>query len=430
MKNFKWWQAVCMALLGAALTGCGSNNNSSGSASLRVANATLTHSSLNVLVNGAASVASVTTDTVSASVSPAAGSITLQVNDTGSGTALNTIVPTLTGGLHYTLLAYESAGAVKTVVLGEDYAALTTGSGQIHFYDAAPEAGRLDVYVTASTVTDISTLSPTVSYTTTAALSTGVVLSPGTYKVWVTGLGNKSDLRLVMPSVVLADTQNAIVVLTPASGGVLLNGSTLVQQSTYTAFRNTSARVRLAAAVSGNFPVAAFAGSVPINTGSVSPALSFYAVVPATNTLNISVNGNSIAAPTTPLTAGADSTLLVYGSPTNPTVTLLTDDNRAPTDGVTAKVRLINGVTGGNVGAVTMTANGVPVGQSIDLGMASGYVTLTGSTTTNNDDLVFTSSLIAGNFFTATTPLFPNTVYTVLLGDKPGVTPPVQALVR
>lgn len=432
MKNFKWWQVVGATVLGAVVAGCGGGSDDSSNTSLRVVNATLTHASLNVLVGGTATFTGVATDTISAAASPTAGSLTLQVNDATTAAALATTVPTLTGALHYTLVAYESGGVVRTVVLNEDYTAPTTGSAVIHFYNAATDVSKLDIYVTASTVTDISALSPTISYTTTTALSAAVTQSPGSYKIWVTAAGDKSDIRLLMPTVALADQQNAIVILTPSTGGVLLNGGTLIQQGTYTATRNTTSRVRLAAALPNNLSVLATAGSTLIsadNPGTAAPALPNYVVVPAASALNISVGGNSIAAPAAKLVAGSDSTLLVYGSTAATAVaTLLADDNRPPTDATTSKVRFINGVTS-DVGQVTLKANTVTVG-TVAPGAATGYVTVPVTTTsTTTDNLVFTSSKVGGNYFTATTPLLAANVYTVLLADRVGATPPVQALV-
>ena len=57
----------------------------------------------------------------------------------------------------------------------------------------------------------------------------------------------------------LANQAVASVILTPTVGGTLVNAAVLAQQADYTAGRNTTARVRLAAAVSGNALVSASA---------------------------------------------------------------------------------------------------------------------------------------------------------------------------
>ena len=420
MKTLNWWSIIGTAALGAALSGCGGKGGSSGdTTSVRLINATLTHPSLALLVNASTSVTATPVDTASTYVTPASGSNTLQVADAGTTAALSTIVPSLTAGSAYALLAYESGGNVRTVVLNESIAAPSSGAVTLRIYNAAIEAGRLDVYVLASgSCSDLSAFTATASFgvlTAPAALSL-TTFGPGTYRVCVTGGGNKSDLRLDVPAVTLTNQQVGYVLLTPASGGQLLDGATMIQQSTYTAARNTNTRVRLAAAVSGNATVAASAsatGSVAvIDSGSVAPAFGYYTLVPAASTLNISVNSASVGAPATALKAGADMTLLVYGNAGSATASLLTDDNRAP-DSTSVKLRLINGITG-STGSLTFTANSAPVASGIQPGAVSGYVSVTASA--NAMTLSLSSSAVAGNYYSTSTPLNAGSVYTVLAG--------------
>src|SRR4051812_17908780 len=101
-----------MVAVAALLAACGNSNDSaSSSVSLRVANATLTHPTLDLLVNGGSVITGTAEDTVSTYASPSSGVSTLQLND--GTTPVSTTSPTLTGGQHYTLLAYESGGSVK-----------------------------------------------------------------------------------------------------------------------------------------------------------------------------------------------------------------------------------------------------------------------------------------------------------------------------
>lgn len=418
MKNFRWWPAIGMVATVMALSGCGGGGgDSSSNVSLRVANATLTHPSLDLFINGTNTVKATATDTVSTYATPGNGSVTLQVNDAGVATALATSVPTLTGGNHYTLLAYESGGAVRTAVLNEDFAAPATGSAQIRIYNAALDAGRLDVYITDPT-TDLATVAtPTTGFTTTTANSATALItySPGTYRVRVTAAGNKADLRADIPAVVIASQQVAIVVLTPSAGGALINGATVIQQGAYTAARNTNTRVRLAAAVSGNATVAAAASNgAVIDAGSVAPAFGYgYVLVPAASTLSVTVNGAPVTVSAGTLKVGADATLLVYGDPGAATAKLLDDDNRLPSDATTTKLRLINGVTG-STGTLTLTANTAPVGTATAAGTASGYVSVIGST--NATILKLSSSTSSTVFTDASNVLSPGAAYTVLAG--------------
>ena len=269
------------------------------------------------------------------------------------------------------------------------------------------------MYVTTNVCTNLSGISSTANFgVLTAPQAVSLAQGVGSYNVCVTGQGRKTDLRMSLP-ITVSSQQVATVLLTPAAGGVLLNGSMLVQQSTYTAVRNTNVRVRLAAAVSGGGIVAASAGSLPIS-GGAAPALGSYALVPASSPLNISVNGNSVGAPATPMVAGSDVTLLVYGNAAAATASLLTDDNRPPTDSSTVKLRLINGITG-TTGALTMTANASVVGSTIAAGNASDYAAVPGSANAMNLTLYLTT--VAGVYGPPNSATFSaNTVYTVLVG--------------
>ena len=416
VKNFSWGPTIgsmCVAV--AVLSGCGGSGSDSSSTSVRVVNATLTHASLDLYVNAAVALSGTAKDAISSYVSPGSGSTTLQVTDNGSSTSLATVVPTLSSDAYYTLVAYESGTTVKTLVVDENATVPSAGVSTLRVYDAAIEAGKLDVYVTTNACSDLSSLSANTSFgILTAPTYNTVTMGTGTYNVCVTAAGSKTDLRMSM-AVTLTSQEFADVVLTPTSGGQLVNGALLVQQGSYTAARNTNTRVRLASAVSGSATVAASATSgssaVVIDSGSVAPAFGYYTLVPAGSSLNISVNSASVSAPSTALTAGADMTLLVYGDPGSATASLLTDDNRLPTDATTIKLRLINGVTG-STGTLTFTANSASVASGIAAGAASSFVSVTGSSTAMTLSLY--SSAASGTYYTTSTTLNVDNVYTVM----------------
>jgi Domain of unknown function (DUF4397) len=411
VKNFRLWSWVGVA--GLVLSGCGgSGGDSSSNASLRVVNATLTHASIDLLVNSTVSASATASDTASAYVSPASGSVTLQINDAGAGTALATSVPTLTGGNHYTMVVYESGSTVKTVILNEDFATPASGVATLRLVDVAPEAGKLDVYVTTNACTNLTGVASSYTFASPSTITNvSLTQGAGTYNVCVTASGNVNDLRMSQ-AITVASQQIATVVMTPTSGGQLLNGALLVQQGAYTASRNTNARVRLAAAVTGSNAVALSAGSTVVDT-LAAPGLSFqYKLVPAGSTLSGTIGGVAYSTASKPA-VGQDVTLLVYGNPASPTVTLLTDDNRLPTDGST-KMRLINGITG-NVGALTLTANGAVIGTGVAPGAASGYASPTLSTSVATT-LKLISTTNANLLSDNTNVLSPNAAYTILAG--------------
>lgn len=418
-KTFKWWALIGAAAMSFGLAGCGgSDDSNSGSASVRIANATLTHASIDLLANSATVSTATTTDTIGSYVGVGAGvNLPLQVNDSGNGTSLATTIKTLSGGNHYALVAYESSGAVKTALISEDYPVPTANTAQLRVYNAAPEAGNLNVYITDPSA-DISTASPIQLTSGGAVIAGPTTYAPGTYRVRVTSATSTADLRLDIPAVTLTNQQVAMIVLTPSAGGILLNGATLIQQSTYTATRNTNVRLRLAGAVSVGATVSALAGTTPIDS-SVAPALGDYVLVPATSALNISVNGNSVGAPATALVPGGDMTLLVYGNAAAPVASLVTDDNRSTGDTTSVKMRLINGVTT-STGTMRLTANTALVASAVGPGVASSYSTVQ---IVQNPVTIGMTSSTSGTPFSTSVTLTPGSSYTVMFGDSGSATP-------
>ncbi|MGZ5250988.1 MAG: DUF4397 domain-containing protein [Caldimonas sp.] len=385
VRNFRIRAGWLVAFAAVALSACG-GGGSNNQASVRLVNATLTHASLNLLANSTAVVSATATDTVSAYVGVDAGSPSLQVNDATSGSVLATTAPTLAKDSHSALVAYESGGSVRTAMIAEDTTVPSAGTAVLRVFDAATDAGSIDVYVT-DPATDITTLSaPTFSFPSSTGVQSSNFLAfgPGTYRIRVTGSGNPADLRLDIASVVLASQQVATVILTPTSGGTLANGSVLTQQGTYTATRNSSARVRLAAAVSGNAVVTAGAGAASIGTGVIAPAIGAYTNVPAGSAISVSVNGTAIAAPAATLAAGSDATLLVYGNAGSATATLITDDNHLPVSTSNFKLRMINGVTGAAT-PLSLDVNFAVVASNVTPGSASTYAVVTAGTATHLD---------------------------------------------
>ena len=158
--------AAVMAFAAAALAGCGGGGGGDdGSASVRLVNATLSHASLNLLANSTTIVTGTAIDTASAYTGVDDGSPSLQVYDAGTGAVLAVTAPTISKGQKFALVAYESGGAVRTAVISEDTTEPASGTAIVRVFNAATDAGSVDVYVTDPAV-DITTLSaPTFSFT-------------------------------------------------------------------------------------------------------------------------------------------------------------------------------------------------------------------------------------------------------------------------
>ncbi|MDQ6685819.1 MAG: DUF4397 domain-containing protein [Pseudomonadota bacterium] len=408
-------------LASVLIAACGGSSSSSDTTQLRLINATQTHASLTLLSNASAAISGIPTDSSSAYAGVPSGSPALQLNDATTSTVLATTAPSLAKDSHYALLAYESGGVVRTSLISEDTTAPAAGIAALRVFDTATDSGAIDVYVTDPSV-DITTLSsPTFTFASSTQTQSGSYLTfaPGTFRIRVTGQGNTSDLRLDIPAVTLTSQQLATVILTPTIGGTLINGGVLTQQGTFTATRNTNARVRLVADVGGGASVSATAGSTTISSSVVSPAVGAYTLVPASSVLAVKVNGATLAAPATQPAAGSDTTLVVYGnSAASAVASLISDDNHLPTVTTALKIRLFNGLSGSTT-PLTLTADFAQVAVNVQPGKASPYSTITPSASLRlevmgNSGTVYMQSL--------TPPT--NAVYTLfLLGDASAPVP-------
>lgn len=364
----------------AAVAGCGSSgSSSSGNGTFYVINATRSHPSIDVLYNGAAQVSAVAKDNASAGATLAAASYALQVTDSGSQTALTAIGPSVVSGESEVLLAYESNGAVKSWWFSQTATVPAAGAAALRILDAAVDAGSLAVYVTAPGVS-LSTVggpSFTIGGQGKVELTSYATFAAGTYEVRVTANGNPADVRADIPSITLASQHNADVLLTPTSGGVLVDGGFLDEPGTYSAFRNANARVRVASGVPGG-QVASSVGATPVQAAALSPFIAGYTTLPSGSaTWSVTVNGNAAAVPPITLAAGNDYTLLVSGTTGAATVSLVADDNHGPVLATNAKLRLINVTSGSNAG-LSMTADFVLIDSGVLTGTAGTYTEVPG----------------------------------------------------
>jgi len=420
---------VSGAALVLAFSGCGSGGGGggAGNGNVRVVNATHGHPNLDLLVASVKQSGPVAIGSAGTYVGVAGGAQAVAVSDSGTVTALATVGPSIGDGSYYTLVAYESNGVVKASWVGENDSAPASGTANLRVLDLASDAGALDVYITAPGVDLASVGTPTFSVGATGSSpsTSFLAFTPGTYRVRVTAGGNRSDLRLDMPAVALADQQIVTVLLTPTTGGALVDGGVLVERAGYTAALNGNARVRLVSGVPAG-TVAASVGGATVEPGAASPSIGTYVTVPAGSAAwSVSVDGNAAAVPPLALSAGSDSTLLVTGTAAAAAVTLVADDNHAPGSAASNNIRLVNALAGTSVG-LSLAVDFAIAASNVLPGSGSPYKTVASNT---NQRIEVTSPLSPAPLSLQTGLSLPaGGVYTVfVLGD---IGAPVTAIRR
>jgi hypothetical protein len=370
--------ALCVAAA-LLLAGCGGKGGSGTvtPANVRLINATQ-DAALGVNVTGSAwTLSGVPPGGASAylSVTPASYTIDVATAD-GALTPSTAQTLTLAAGTNYTILATTRDSAISTVTYADNQAAPATGYLSFRVSNATGDAGPVDVYLVATGTTSLAGLAPTFTYVNSGALSSIVTITPGTYRIVVTALGNPNDVRLVLPGITFAAGQILTLALTSTSGGALVNGVLVDQGQGVQTFANDTRRVRvvagIAAGTSGtNSNVVATVGGTALAT-IVSPSVGAYTVLPAgANTLAVTIDGTAVTAvPAQTFAAGGDYTVLVYNTAAAPAVAVFTDDNQSP--GYQANMRLVNAAV--PTGGLSLAVNYTTAATGIGYGATSSYV--------------------------------------------------------
>lgn len=402
------WAALSAVLV---LSACGGGKNSdSGSARLRLINATSGYGSLDLKVADVVVNTNVTKGTVGAYASVGTNPQTYAVFSTGSPVALLTETRTLASGSSYTAVVYGAAGAPKTVTpISENVAAADSGKTKVQLLNLAADAGALDVYLTGSTesLDGAVPLSPDSNYVSYAS---------GTYRLRVTGSGAKTDLRLDVPGVTLLSTGVATLLVTPGNGGVLVDALLLNHKEAPQPLANSQARVRVIGAVAGGATVAATVAGSQIFAAATSPTFGNYVQLPSGSaSVRLLVNNIPVAMPDQTVEAGGDYSLLVWGTAAQPLLTKIVDDNRVPAGASNAKIRLVHGMAAPD--PLSLTVDFRPLANNVAQGQYSEYATIVAG----GSALVEVSSPASPTLYKQTgAGLAAKGVYTVLMyGDAP-----------
>lgn len=374
------------ALLLPLLHACGGNSDED-QGSVRLVNATTDFASLDAYRDDSGMVGNVAAGSGSGYVHLDKDSYTFKIAQSGSGVTAASVGGSVSAGSHYALLAYASGSALQVSYLTEDEGAPNSGQAKLRFmHTAGLEAGNVDVYVgqaacNALGATAIAAATQLSTATSATAPTAYTAFNAGTYHVCVTTAGNKTDVRLDIPALVLGNQQIATLVLTRSSGGVLVNGLLVNQQGGVTPSANLSTRVRVVANAITAAPTdtinvvvnGTIAGSnlLPASVGS-------YRLVTA-GALSVTVNGAAVDVGTSTAPAGGDLTLLVTGDVASPRLSVIADDNTPSTSAAEpVKLRVVNAVNG-LTGSVTFTLDSDVIGDDVAFGTASAPATVPAS---------------------------------------------------
>jgi Domain of unknown function (DUF4397) len=372
-KQLSWsrrWVASCLLLLGAAagLVACGGGADRT-KANLRFINASV-YSSLDLRIDDSLRYGAVTYGRGDAYQEIDPDETNSRVTVAGSTTALVSVAPALVRKKHYSLVAWGREGELKTVLLDDDQTEAASGKASLRVINLSSDAGALDVYLTAET----DALSGAVALSSAAAagsVGSFSTVDSGRWRLRVTGAGDRSDLRLDIRGVTLDSRGVHTLLLTPTSGGVLVQALLLSQQGAISVRPVEHARVRVAAGLPQGGPVSVILETQVLLPATASPAVSAYQLVPAgTGSLVVSADGALLASVGVNLGAGTEHTLLVHAANGTASASWISENNARPLSSANVKLRLVNGLAS-STEVLSLTASGLPVASGAPPGAAS-----------------------------------------------------------
>lgn len=403
----------------AWLSACGGGDDGN-DATVRLINASPGYESLDLYVADVQEVTDVQFGHGSEYTGVKNGEVSNVLSASGSGTELLSKMITLGSGKKYTVVAYGWEGALKSVYFTDDEDAADADKTKVRVFNGAVDAGDVDVYLTEgdTPLESSDPIAATVKAGITSPISTH---ASGTFKLSVTGADNPDDIRLQVDGVVLDSTKVLTVVLSPGSGGTLVNAVGVVQDGAVTSYLNTKARMRMVAAVGTTAvpfsTVNVMAGSADLGTlGSFT--YSDYVLVDAgTLALQTKVDGTSVDTQSVTLAAGSDTTVIVTGtSAADAQVQTVADDNRLPSVTSRYKIRMIHAAPVLAAEGLSMQVDGNRVINSLAFGFASPFVD---RTTSGGASTIEISSPTLGSVYTLTDQtLVAQGVYTVFVFQR------------
>jgi hypothetical protein len=355
-----------------------------------------------------------------------ASTYTVSVRKNGLSATLSSLTgQKLTDDSHNTYIGYGSSGHFGVLIISEDQSQPNSGQTLLTVLNAS-EAGALDVYLTDSS-TSLNDASPSFSVSGGSG-SSATSVNSGTYRLRITGSGDKTDLRLDVAQVTFSSQQIASLILTSTSGGVLVNAMILPQQGTLTKYENTRARIRGAVGVANGTVVSASIGGTALLSGASVGAISpTYALIDAgTLGVTLSVNGTPVTVADQTLAAGGDYTLLAWSDSNGTETTLLKDDNAVANGSTTAKVRVVNGMSG-LAAPISFQVDFAPAGSDVAVGQASSPIEYSGGTDYEFD--VYDAAAGTQLFTKTSVSLAAGSVYTLFMTGG-GTTQTINGTIR
>jgi hypothetical protein len=406
------------------------HNASSGQ--IRVLNVSTGYSPLDVYTTGSSTTATevqqfaaVSRGVATAYKSLASDTYALKFRRAGAAGDLLSVSATVPDDKHITYVAHGPSSRFAVTQIDDDIAAADIGYTRIQVLNTTA-VDRFDLYFT-STSDSLHDVSPTISGVAAAALTNWSVVRKGTYRLRVASGGSKTDVRLDVPAVTLADQGVLTIILTETAGGVLASAVLLPQRSEPIPLDNGNIRIRGAVGLPfGSLATMSVAGTEIVARRSARSFIadSYTLMQAGSASVSLHVDDALVATGTVALQPGGDYTLLAWAAGGTPRISLIPDANFASATHLT-KLRLLNGASGLAV-PLSLAVDYSPVAEYIAVGAASAVAELSYNADLRLD--VIDSNTLATVLTREDLTLQPDGVYTFFIAG--GGTSAVSGTIR
>jgi Domain of unknown function (DUF4397) len=206
---------LCLGI--AFIIGCG-GSSSSGTANLRIFQASPDAPHVNILIDGASTASNIVYGNNTGYLSLKSGSRHVQAVPVNSSTPIFDQSISLTSSSNQTLLLTGAAASIKPVTLTDGGTTTTTGDGYVRVLNASSTMGPADVYIVPAG-SSIAGVQPT-----SAALAFGKdtgykLIAAGSFQVFLTAPGTTNAYVSTGPIDLTSGQNQTILALDGVSGG-------------------------------------------------------------------------------------------------------------------------------------------------------------------------------------------------------------------
>src|SRR5450755_1765659 len=374
-----------LCLVAFALSGCSkSNNNSNGSAQIRVVNAFFEAPSLDYVVAGTTLATALPFQGIKPYQGVSNGTQTFTVTVTGAATPLVNASSSVTGGANYTYVVYGPLTSVGTILASDSFNDPGSGFYAVRVMNTAAGIGPIDVYLTPPGA-DLTVAAPTVGSVAYGATTLFISVTIGAnFEIRITPTGTKQVIYDSAPKLFAEHSGTTILAYSKGSGTLvnvaLLNsdnvGGAVIVDNLVTQYKVINASLvpsPLNVFIDGNLqlsnvPYLGVSNYQQTATGAHAITVQAQATPGATLlTLN----------PT--LSAASDTSIALVGPAGALGGVVLADDNLPPAVG-SAGVRFVN--TSASSPSVDVFVNFSKQVSALTQNTASSYLNLTASALT------------------------------------------------